>query len=67
MMKKKEAIEILKSEFRSGKVHIGDLFDKESIEREIRYISGVDKTFENIVFELGCSTLAKAYLKEKNN
>ena len=37
---------------------------KSVIRNEIRTLSDNDESFENVVFELGCSALAKAYVKE---
>lgn len=37
---------------------------KEEIEDEIRDMADCDESFENMVFELGCSVLAKTYVKK---
>lgn len=37
---------------------------REEIEDEIRDMADCDESFENMVFELGCSVLAKTYVKK---
>lgn len=37
---------------------------KREVKDEIREIADNDEVFENIVFELGCSVLAKAYRRD---
>lgn len=41
-----------------------EMTTKKEIKGQIREISDLDDCFENLVFELGCSVLAKAYLKK---
>lgn len=62
-MKKREALAIFNLKIFNGNVATGSLISKKGIEREIRMLSDNDESFENAVFELGCSELAKTYLK----
>lgn len=62
-MKKREALAIFNSKIVNGNVDTESLINREGIEKEIRILSDNDESFENAVFELGCSELAKAYLK----
>lgn len=62
-MKKREALAIFNSKIVNGNVDTESLINREGIEKEIRILSDNDEGFENAVFELGCSELAKAYLK----
>lgn len=65
-MKKNEALAVFNSRIVNGQVDCENLLDKESIEREIRILSDNDGGFEDVVFELGCSVLAKFYMKGRN-
>lgn len=65
-MKKNEALAVFNSRIVNGQVDCENLLDTESIEREIRKLSRSDEGFEDVVFELGCSILAKAYMKVRN-
>lgn len=40
-----------------------EMTTKKDVKEQIREISDLDDCFENLVFELGCSVLAKAYVK----
>lgn len=63
-MTKKEAMAVLNSKIVNGEVKVDKLLEsKIAIEREIRKLSYADKGFENTVFELGCSVLAKKYVQ----
>lgn len=65
-MKKNEALAVFNSKIVNSQFDCENLLDKESIEREIRIFSNNDGGFENVVFELGCSVLAKFYMKGRN-
>lgn len=64
-MKKREALAVFNSRIISKQVNTEFLFDKEELKKEIRKLADDDEGFENTVFELGCSVLAKAYMKSK--
>lgn len=64
-MKKCEALAVFNSRIVSGQVDTENLVWKSEVEKEIRKLADDDEGFEDAVFELGCSILAKAYLKEK--
>lgn len=60
--KKKGAIELFKLRNKMvGRRHV----TKSDFKEEIRKIADNDVAFEYLVFELGCSVLTKALLKEK--
>lgn len=65
--KKKEALAVLKSHIVDGKIDVETMALRSEAESEIRKLADKDDGFEDAVFELGCSVLAKAYLKEKHN
>lgn len=60
-MKKREALAVFNSRIVNGQVDAENLVWKSEVEKEIRKLSSNDKGFENAVFELGCSILAKYY------
>lgn len=62
-MKKKEALAVFNSRTANKLVET----DKKMLKDKIRKIADDDEGFENVVFELGCSVLAKEYLKQINN
>lgn len=64
-MKKNEALAVLNSKIVSGDVDIEGMYTVCEVESQIRILSRADKGFEDTVYELGVSTLAKAYFKEK--
>lgn len=64
-MKKNEALAVFNSRIFNGQVDTENLVWKSEIEKEIRKLADNDEGFKDTVFELGCSVLAKAYLKEK--
>lgn len=63
-MKKREALAVFNSRIVNGNVNVEFLHDKEELKKEIRILSDIDEGFEDAVFELGVSVLAKKYLKE---
>lgn len=63
-MKKREALAVFNSRIVNGQVNMEFLHDKEELKKEIRILSDLDEGFEDAVFELGVSVLAKKYLKE---
>lgn len=63
-MKKREALAVFNSRIVNGNVNVEFLHDKEELKKEIRILSDLDEGFENVVFELGVSVLAKKFLKE---
>lgn len=63
-MKKKEALAVLDARLLSLDEESLDLLTEEDVEKKIRILSDEDKGLEITVFELGCSILAKAYIKE---
>lgn len=63
-MKKREALAVFNSRIVNGNVNVEFLHDKEELKKEIRTLSDLDEGFENVVFELGVSVLAKKFLKE---
>ena len=63
-MKKREALAVFNSRIVNGNVNVEFLHDKEELKREIRILSDLDEGFEDAVFELGVSVLAKTFLKE---
>lgn len=65
-MKKSEALVVFDSRIVNDQVDCECLDFVSEIECEIRKASKLDKGFENVVFELGCTVLAKAYRKRKN-
>lgn len=65
-MKKSEALVVFDSRIVNDQVDCECLDFVSEIECEIRKVSKLDKRFENVVFELGCTALAKAYRKRKN-
>ena len=66
-MKKNEALAAFKSRIVNNQVETEFLHDKQELKSEIRKLSNNDEGFEDVVFELGCSVLAKEYLKQINN
>ncbi len=66
-MKKNEALAVFKSRIVNNQVETEFLHDKQELKSEIRKLSNNDEGFEDVVFELGCSVLAKEYLKQINN
>ncbi len=62
-MKKKEALAVFNSRIANNLVET----DKKMLKNQIRELADDDECFENVVFELGCSVLAKEYLKQINN
>lgn len=64
-MKKIEALAVFNSRIMNGQISAGNLSQKGNIEEEICKLADEDEGFENVVFELGCSALAKAYEKSK--
>lgn len=63
-MKKREALAVFNSRIVNGNVNVEFLHDKEELKKEIRILSDLDEGFEDVVFELGVSVLAKTFLKE---
>lgn len=63
-MKKREALAVFNSRIANGNVNVEFLHDKEELKKEIRRLSDIDEGFEDAVFELGVSVLAKKFLKE---
>lgn len=63
-MKKREALAVFNSRIVNGNVNVEFLHDKKELKKEIRRLSDIDEGFEDAVFELGVSVLAKKYLKE---
>lgn len=63
-MKKREALAVFNSRIVNGNVNVEFLHDKEELKKEIRILSDLDEGFEDAVFELGVSVLAKKFLKE---
>lgn len=63
-MKKREALAVFNSRIVNGQANMEFLHDKEELKKEIRILSGLDEGFEDVVFELGVSVLAKTFLKE---
>ena len=63
-MKKREAMAVFNSRIVNGQVNTEFLHDKKELKKEIRRLSDIDEVFENVVFELGVSVLAKKFLKE---
>lgn len=61
-MKKKEVLDILNVRTDMGAVHT-----KEEAEKQIRSLADSDEGFEDAVFGLGCSVLAKGYLKSRRH
>ena len=66
-MKKNEALAVFNSRIVNNQVETEYLHDKQELKSEIRKLANNDEGFENVVFELGCSVLAKEYLKQINN
>lgn len=66
-MKKNEALAVFNSRVVNNQVETEFLHDKQELKSEIRKLANNDEGFENVVFELGCSVLAKEYLKQINN
>ena len=66
-MKKNEALAAFNSRIVNNQVETEFLHDKQELKSEIRKLSNNDEGFEDVVFELGCSVLAKEYLKQINN
>ena len=63
-MKKREALAVFNSRIVNRNVNVEFLHDKEELKKEIRILSDLDEGFEDVVFELGVSVLAKTFLKE---
>lgn len=63
-MKKREALAVFNSRIVNGNVNVEFLHDKEELKKEIRILSDLDEGFEDVVFELGVSVLAKTFLKK---
>lgn len=63
-MKKREALAVFNSRIVNGQVNMEFLHDKKELKKEIRRLSDIDEGFEDAVFELGVSVLAKTFLKE---
>lgn len=63
-MKKREAMAVFNSRIVNGQVNMEFLHDKKELKKEIRRLSDIDEGFEDAVFELGASVLAKKFLKE---
>nr|DAM88194.1 MAG TPA: hypothetical protein [Caudoviricetes sp.] len=66
-MKKNEALAVFNSRIVNNQVETEFLHDKQELKSEIRKLADNDEGFEDVVFELGCSVLAKEYLKQINN
>ena len=66
-MKKNEALAVFNSRIVNNQVETEFLHDKQELKSEIRKLANNDEGFEDVVFELGCSVLAKEYLKQINN
>ncbi len=66
-MKKNEALAVFNSRIVNNQVETEFLHDKKELKSEIRKLADNDEGFEDVVFELGCSVLAKEYLKQINN
>lgn len=66
-MKKNEALAVFNSRIVNNQVETEFLHDKQELKSEIRKLANNDEGFEYVVFELGCSVLAKEYLKQNNN
>ena len=65
-MKKYEALDILNSRINNDQIDKRSLWYKGGVKNSIRELAYNDEGFENVVFELGCSVLAKAYCRSKN-
>ena len=63
-MKKRGAMAVFNSRIVNGQVNMEFLHDKKELKKEIRRLSDIDEGFEDAVFELGVSVLAKKFLKE---
>lgn len=63
-MKKREVMAVFNSRIVNGQVNMEFLHDKKELKKEIRRLSDIDEGFEDAVFELGVSVLAKTFLKE---
>ncbi len=59
-MTKSTALEIFRHKYSTETIRT-----KQGVKDAIRDLADDDEGFENIVFELGCSVLAKAYIKRK--
>lgn len=66
-MKKCFALNDLNYTIQQANIPIADLLTKKSVEKVIRQLMADNADFENIVFDLGVTTLAKTYLKSRNN
>lgn len=64
-MKKNEGLAVLNSKIVAGIVDMDAMDIPCEVESQIRILSSHDTGFENTVFELGVSKLAKAYLNTK--
>lgn len=62
-MKKSNALAMFNLHILHGQVNTENLVSKNKIKKEIRKLADNDEGFENTVFELGCSILAKSYCK----
>lgn len=65
-MKKYEALDILNSRINNGQIDKRSLWYKREVKNVIRELADNDEVFENVIFELGCSVLAKACCRSKN-
>lgn len=63
-MKKKEALAVLDACLLSLGEESLNLNTEEDVEKKIRILSDENKGLEITVFELGCSILAKTYIKD---
>lgn len=62
-MKKKEVKARFEDKLAAGHYRTEDLKNINDIKRVIRTISDDDSSFENMIFELGCSVFARYYNK----
>lgn len=64
-MSKKEALAVLYAKLVNKEFSAEETYHKDQLKCAIRRMSNSDEGFKDVVFELGVSTLAKAYMKDK--
>lgn len=66
MMKKYVALNEFETRIANESMEFKQIPSKKELKDTIREIADTNESFENTVFELGCSVLAKAYIKARD-
>lgn len=66
-MNKKKALAVLNAKIVEGRFDSERAASRKETEMQIRVLADTDEGFENTVFELGCSVLAKHFFKGRKS